>query len=412
MIAHFIQVAIPVFLIVISSIISTLFMGVKLTQSEFGDFALLKTFILIGSTFSILGIDNYYIRYGHENKSKIRHLHIILLTAILSAVFIILMSILYDLGIEKAVLLWIILFANSNLLYFSSVLRIKLKLFLSKLMYNSWKILLFGFLLIILWDESHLSIVNLYYYLALTLLITSGLVTYIFLNRLKSNIQEENSLLFSLKKSLSFWKINIFTLLFTGLDILIIPLIIDKSNLGSYHAVTFIYLTGFSLLGSIVAFVLFPYISQNKLVNWNAVFSILLFCVSILIICLFIFAQDILTLAYASKYANIINHYIIILLIVFGILQMAHVLSHFYIYAKASQHELSIYFKLVLGSCLLFIISFFITSHLIEYTIFSIICHILIVWIIKYSLMVHLIKNINKESSVNNFDILYNNLDL
>ena len=63
MIAHFIQVAIPVVLIVIFSIITTLFMGIKLTQSEFGDFALLKTFILIGSTFSILGIDNYYIRY-------------------------------------------------------------------------------------------------------------------------------------------------------------------------------------------------------------------------------------------------------------------------------------------------------------------------------------------------------------
>ena len=54
MIAHFIQVALPVFLIVLSSIIFTLFMGIKLTQSEFGDFALLKTFILIGSTFSMV----------------------------------------------------------------------------------------------------------------------------------------------------------------------------------------------------------------------------------------------------------------------------------------------------------------------------------------------------------------------
>tara|TARA_B100000959_G_scaffold222533_1_gene235604 strand:- start:809 stop:1411 length:603 start_codon:yes stop_codon:yes gene_type:complete len=200
--------------------------------------------------------------------------------------------------------------------------------------------------------------------------------------------------------------------LFTGLDILIIPLIIDKSNLGSYHAVTFIYLTGFSLLGSIVAFVLFPYLSQNKLVNWNALVSILLFCVSILIICLFTFAQDMLALSYAAKYENIINHDIFISLIIFGILQTAHVISHFYIYAKASHYELSVYFKLVLGSCLLFITSFFITSQLIDYTIFLIICHVVIIWIIKYSLMVHLIKNINKESSVNNLDILYNNLDL
>ena len=118
MIAHFIQVAIPVFLIIISSIISTLFMGVKLTQSEFGDFALLKTFILIGSTFSILGIDNYYIRYSQDNKSQIKYLHIFILTVILSAVFVVLVAFLYDIGMEKAILLWAILFSNSNILYF------------------------------------------------------------------------------------------------------------------------------------------------------------------------------------------------------------------------------------------------------------------------------------------------------
>ena len=412
MINHFITVAIPVLLIVFFSTASTIFMGMRLSLSEFGDFALLKTFILIGSTFSIIGIDNYHIRYGHDNKSQINYLHIILFTASLSAVFIMLVTILYGLGKERGILLWIILFANSNLLYFSSVLRVKLKLVLSKLIYNSWKILLFSFLLVMLCDDSHLSIVNLYYYLALTLLITSGLAAYFLVNGSKSNIPIKHSLLTSLKKSSSFWKINIFTLVFTGLDILIIPLIIDKSNLGSYHAVTFIYLTGFSLLGSIVAFVLFPYISQNKLVNWNAVLSFLLFSISILLTCLFVFAQNILSLAYAGKYDNIINHYIIILLFMFGIMQTAHVVSHFYIYAKASQHELSIYFRYVLGSCLLFITSFLIISQLIEYTIIIIIFHVLIVWIIKYCFMLHLIKNINKEANVNNLDVLYNNVDL
>jgi len=412
MITHFIQVAIPVLFIVISSIIVTLFMGLKLTQSEFGDFALLKTFILIGSAFSIYGMDNYYIRHGHEKASEIRYLHIILLTTMLSALFVVLMSILYDLGIEKSILLWIILLANSNLLYLSSVLRVKLKLFLSKLLYNSWKILLLGFLLIVLWKDSYLSIVNLYFYLALTLFLASGMVAYILIDRSKTNIQVKQSFPSSLNKSLSFWKINIFTLLFTGLDILIIPLIIDKLNLGTYHAIAFVYLTGFSLLGSIASFVLYPYLTQNKLVNWNTVFSILLFCSGILIICLFMFAGDVLTIAYAGKYNNIINHYTIATLIVFGVLQMIHVIAHFYIYAKASQNELSIYFKLVLGSCLLFITSFLITSQLIDYTILSIISHILIIWIIKYILMVYIIKNINNESRINNLDILYNNLDV
>ena len=96
MISHLFSAAVPILLFSILSIITTLYLGVKLTPSEFGDFALLKTFILIGTTFSILGIDNYHIRFGNQNQLGIKYVHVCLITTIMSAVFSALIVTLYN----------------------------------------------------------------------------------------------------------------------------------------------------------------------------------------------------------------------------------------------------------------------------------------------------------------------------
>ena len=53
----------------ILSMISTVMLGNMMTPDEFGDFALLKNFILIGATFSILGIDQSIIRSSINGNS-------------------------------------------------------------------------------------------------------------------------------------------------------------------------------------------------------------------------------------------------------------------------------------------------------------------------------------------------------
>ena len=44
------------------SMLTTLLLGNIMTAEEFGDFALLKNFVLIGATFSIFGLDQGSIR--------------------------------------------------------------------------------------------------------------------------------------------------------------------------------------------------------------------------------------------------------------------------------------------------------------------------------------------------------------
>ena len=396
MISHLFSAAVPILLFSILSIITTLYLGVKLTPSEFGDFALLKTFILIGTTFSILGIDNYHIRFGNQNQLGIKYVHVCLITTIMSAVFSALIVTLYNIDRERAFLLWVILVSNSNLLYFSSIFRVKFRLFYSQLFYNSWKIFLFLFLSIIIIDNNYLTILNLYLFLALPLICTFGMGAFFLAQKSHQNI-ENVSFRAWFKDGWYFWVINIFTLLFAGLDILIIPLLIDKSTLGFYHAVTFIYLTGFSLLGSILAYVLYPYISQNKLVDWKFITKLLLIGISILITILLVFSQKIFSIAYAGNYVNLLNFHTVIFLLVFGVLQTFHVVFHFYIYAMANKMELTMYLMFVIGVCLFYIISFLFVSQFITYTYSIIIMHVLIIWIIKFCLMLYLMYKISPE---------------
>ena len=48
------------------SMLTTLILGNLMTSKEFGDFALLKIFILIGATFSIFGLDLGNIRRSND----------------------------------------------------------------------------------------------------------------------------------------------------------------------------------------------------------------------------------------------------------------------------------------------------------------------------------------------------------
>ena len=60
------------------------------------------------------------------------------------------------------------------------------------------------------------------------------------------------------------WMINVLGLVFAGMDRFIIPAIADKAALGTYYAISFIYITGFTVIGSAVGYVLYPYLTQGK----------------------------------------------------------------------------------------------------------------------------------------------------
>jgi hypothetical protein len=88
-------------------------------------------------------------------------------------------------------------------------------------------------------------------------------------------------------------------------------------------------------------------------------------------------------LAFNGKYDFAIQFNTIVLLCFLGILQCVHTIIHFYIYAKASNKALIIYILYLFLYCIVYYISFIYIAGIIEYSILSIIQHILILWILK-----------------------------
>ena len=83
----------------ILSMFSTIILGNIMAPDEFGDFALLKNFILIGATFSILGIDQSTIRASINGRPVITYRTVVLITSILGALFSFIMALIFTLSI-------------------------------------------------------------------------------------------------------------------------------------------------------------------------------------------------------------------------------------------------------------------------------------------------------------------------
>ena len=86
------------------------------------------------------------------------------------------------------------------------------------------------------------------------------------------------------------WMINVLGLIFAGMDRFIIPVIADKAALGTYYALSFVFITGFTVIGSAVGYVLYPYLTQGKIIAWRRVtyyFSSVIVALLILLLLIF-----------------------------------------------------------------------------------------------------------------------------
>ena len=179
------------------------------------------------------------------------------------------------------------------------------------------------------------------------------------------------------------WAINGLGLVFAGMDRFIIPAIADKAALGTYYAMSVIFITGFTVLGSAVGYVLFPYFTQGKGIAWKKVTFFLITVIAVLLIMLLLGGKYFTALAFNGKYDFALQCNIIVPLCFLGILQCAHTIIHFYIYAKSSNKVLINYTFYLFIYCIGYYLSFILLARIIEYSISSIILHILILWCLK-----------------------------
>ena len=69
------------------SMLTTLLLGNIMTADEFGDFALLKNFVLIGATFSIFGLDQGSIRQSIKGSPVIDYKIVNIILIVLSCCY-------------------------------------------------------------------------------------------------------------------------------------------------------------------------------------------------------------------------------------------------------------------------------------------------------------------------------------
>ena len=187
----------------------------------------------------------------------------------------------------------------------------------------------------------------------------------------------------AIKDGMILWMINVLGLIFSGMDRFIIPSITDKTVLGAYYAISFIYVTGFSMIGSAVGYVIFPYLTLEKNIDWkrSTIFTIVF--IIILFIILFFGGNSIISIAFASKYDNYVSPMVIYPILLIGLIQCFHTIIHVYIYAKCSRENLIRYGYVLFFISIFYYFSFTIFNQYYNYEIALISIHVLIIWCLK-----------------------------
>ena len=369
------------------SLLATLVLGNNMSPEEFGKLALLKSFIIIGGTFSLFGIDQVIIRMGANSKLSQKLIVNIWFILIFSSLFFsLIFKIIFLLKQKEFLFLWIIIFCNSNLIYFAAFFRVRHKFVISQLAYNLWKVLLFtaSILLIFLYSSPILT-KDLYFILSLFCFLSfilSLIYSYFYFGDL-IDFKFDRNIMSLLKNGFAFWAINVLSLLFAGLDRFLISKLSNEIILGEYYAITFIFTTSFSMLGSAIGYVIYPFLVNKQKVSLNymllfyMIFSMILYVVFICV------GDKIFSIAYNDRYDYVISNNLISIVLTIGLIQGMHTIVHFMVYAYANSHQLSIYFKVTAVICFIYTIFFYFFSYHTLLDLFNITIVVLFFWFIK-----------------------------
>lgn len=363
-----------------------------MSVEDFGQFALLKTFILLGSTFSLVGIDQLIIRKGKNDSIAIKYIFnywiiISVSSLICSAIF----CLIFSLSINESIYLWIILFSQANLIYYAAYYRTNYQFTISQLVYNFWKILLFLIAIYALFIN--FVKLDIYKFLAIILFISFLIFSIIILfsSTVKSKLQSFTQLKQYILQGIAFWIVNVASLLFSGLDRILISSVLDTQILGEYHALSFICITGFSMLGSAIGFVLFPMLANKADVKIFKIISFYLIGGIVLFTIFLILGNDIFTLAYKGQYDYLIENKLLYVILGIGFIQGIHTIVHFILYSQADSSSLYTYFKYTVSLCILYILLFLGIDIYIELDLFLITNIVLLMWLFKLIILVYLI---------------------
>ena len=367
------------------SMVATLILGNQMTPEEFGDFALLKNFVLIGSTFAVFGMDQGTIRNNMNGRPVISLTIVNIISFVLSIFFALTMKRLFFISLDNTFYLGGIIFCGSNVIYLAAIHRLKSEFLKAQFIHNCWKILLFIVVVSAFLFGVTLKInfiyMSLFYSMIIVLLIHYTLK---WIGGSKDEIKiDDNIQGRAIRDGIILWMINVLGLFFAGMDRFIIPAITSKAILGTYYAISFIYITGFTMIGSAVGYVIFPYLSKNENIEWKKPTKFISIILILLFFGLLFSGHFITSILFSKKYDISLIHQITSPILLMGIIQCFHTIVHFYIYAKSSKGMLMKYIIFLLLFCLFYFVSFYLMDNFVQYSLQSLVNHITIIWMLK-----------------------------
>ena len=180
-----------------------------------------------------------------------------------------------------------------------------------------------------------------------------------------------------------FFGLNMLNLFIVNMERFSIPLLYGNEAMGIYSALTFLYITVFTMIGTSMGMVLFPELSKKKKIEYSKIFKYGVAIIILLSIVFYFSGFNINHLIFDGKYDLWRTDLIDIMIIAIGSLQFINGLLHWYILGSYGKNEFISYAKLIIVVLLSYILSIFILNTFSASNFEDIIPIVLFIWIFK-----------------------------
>ena len=342
----------------LASFVVTVIAGRNLSMSEFGEFALLKQVILIGSTIAIFGLDYSYIKLfpKRPNADRKTHAFTMGILVFMSLIIVSILQLTYQFETYKISFIFISICFGAINLYQAAISRLQGKFFIAQLLAGGWKIALLILIGLCMYSNMSINIQLLYPLFSVSLCIFSVFMIRNFFSKQNDAVHDEFSTKTYVTFGLILWLINASGLISGGIDKLMIPIIFDREILGVYTGSSFLFVITLSMIGSAIGYVIFPNISAGKDINYKKLSASLFFIILLIIFVFQIVGKELVSILFSGRFDSQLTQKLILYFSVIGSLQIIHIILHFMLSAKLGNNQLLVYFILSLFFIALFVL--------------------------------------------------------
>ena len=347
----------------LSSFVTTIILGKTLSIEAFGEFALLKQIILVGSSIAIFGLDFSYIKLFSKNHNSSLKLHLItiIIVSLVNCLFMLVLYSIYDFQLYKLLALFLCIYFCAINLYQAAIYRLKGQFILAQLFAEGWKFILLLLIILVIYSGIEISLQLIYQIFTVSAFIFSSYIIRKFYKTI--NISNENiEYKQYLTLGLIFWLINSTGLIYGGIDKLVIPILFGTEALGVYTGASFVFVISLTMIGSAIGYVIYPLISAGKEINLMKLFLAVIFIILLAMITFQLTGAGLVSILFSGKFDSFINNELIFCFTLLGSFQIVHIILHFILSAIGSKKQLIYYWLL----SILFIVITIMLLHFIK----------------------------------------------